>query len=76
MGYLTSKAQLLHGQHVDIIYLAAKGLRAKEISARLDISEETVKQRKTSIQRQIGVNNFVAAVNICAIAGLTLHPIK
>ncbi|KXF92236.1 MULTISPECIES: helix-turn-helix transcriptional regulator [Phaeobacter] len=76
MGYLTSKARLLHAQHIDVVYLAAKGLRAKEISAKLDISEETVKQRKTTVQRQIGVNNFVAAVNICAIAGLTLHPIK
>ncbi|WP_435659723.1 response regulator transcription factor [Leisingera caerulea] len=76
MGYLTSKAQLLHPQHIDVVYLAAKGYRAKEISAKLEISEETVKQRKASIQSRIGVNNFTAAVNICAIAGLTLHPIK
>lgn len=76
MGYLAQKAQLLLPQHVDVVYLAAKGYRAKEISAKLDISEETVKQRKTAIQGKIGVNNFLAAVNICAIAGLTLHPIK
>ncbi|UWQ77628.1 LuxR C-terminal-related transcriptional regulator [Leisingera sp. S132] len=76
MGYLTTKAQLLLPQHIDVVYLAAKGYRAKEISAKLDISEETVKQRKTAVQSKIGVNNFTAAVNICAIAGLTLHPIK
>ena len=66
----------LSPQHIEVVYLAANGYRAKEVANKLYLSEETVKQRKAAIQRQIGVNNFLAAVNVCAIAGLTLHPIK
>lgn len=76
MKSLVTKAAQLSPQHIEVVYLAANGYRAKEVANKLYLSEETVKQRKAAIQRQIGVNNFLAAVNVCAIAGLTLHPIK
>ena len=76
MKSLVTKAAQLSPQHIEVVYLAANGYRAKEVANKLYLSEETVKQRKAAIQRQIGVNNFLAAVNVFAIAGLTLHPIK
>lgn len=73
---LTERASNLRPAQKELVYLFANGFRAKEVANLFDISEDTIKQRKQLIQRQIGVNNFLVVVNICARAGITFHPIN
>jgi|GEM_PF-3915342 len=71
---LMARAQSLTLTQKDLVFLFANGHLAKEVAEIMQISVDTVKQRKSFIQRHIGVNSFMAVVNVCACAGLTIHP--
>lgn len=73
---LTARAEGLSNSQKDLVYLFANGYLGKQVSEIMQISIDTVKQRKLAIQRQLGVNSFMAVVNVCACAGLTIHPIN
>lgn len=76
LDHLKNRALSLSQDQKDLVYLFANGHRAKEVAAIYNLSEDGIKQRKLTIQRTIGVNNFLVVVNICAQAGITLHPIN
>ena len=73
---LMARAHALTLAQKDLVFLFANGHLAKEVAEIMQISVHTVKQRKLFIQRHIGVNSFMAVVNVCACAGLTIHPIN
>lgn len=76
LKHLTGLAQSLSEGQKELVALFAAGLRAKQVADYFSISEEAIKQRKATIQRYLGVNNFLVVVNLCAMAGLTVPRIR
>ena len=74
--HLAKKTNSLSIEQKELVFLFANGLRAKQIAAHFGVSEATIKQRKLAVQNLLGVTNFLVAINICAYAGLTIHPIN
>ena len=74
--HLIARTEILSTNQVDLVALFANGLRAKQVAELFEVSEEAIKQRKSTIQNQLGVNNFLVVVNLCAMAGLTLPRIS
>ncbi|MFY0623877.1 MAG: autoinducer binding domain-containing protein [Pelagimonas sp.] len=66
LAHLTAKARSLSQQQKDLVFLFSMGLRSKEVAAEFGISEDAVKQRKLTILKHIGANNFLVAVNVCS----------
>lgn len=60
----------LTGRERQVLRAAAHGERSKEIAARLDISERTVKAHLASIYNKLGVDSRAAAVATAAGLGL------
>jgi DNA-binding CsgD family transcriptional regulator len=61
---MQQKLSLLTGREREVLALAAKGLRSREIAARLEISEPTVKTHLHHAYRKLGVTNRVEATNV------------
>ena len=64
---------LLTLREIDIVRLVARGLRNKEIAAKLSITEGTVKIHLNRIYDKLGVHNRVELTNV-ARAQRILHP--
>jgi FixJ family two-component response regulator len=64
------RAQLaaLTGREREVLELAAQGLHAKEIAARLGISPRTVEVHKTHIMEKLGVRNIAELVRFALAA--------
>ena len=61
---------LLTAREREVLELAARGDRSKEIAARLGITERTVKAHLDSIYNKLGVDSRAAAVSIAMQKGL------
>ena len=61
---------LLTERERQILLVAAEGLSAREIAARLDLAERTVTTHLTNIYAKLGVHGRVAAISAAARAGL------
>ncbi|WP_057465647.1 autoinducer binding domain-containing protein [Pseudovibrio sp. POLY-S9] len=59
-----------------LVQLTAQGFRAKEIAFHFNVSEATIKQRKSKIQDIIGINNFTCITSLAARAGFAFNPIN
>jgi DNA-binding CsgD family transcriptional regulator len=64
LQHLTERGRKLSQPQKDLVFLFSMGLRSKEVAAEFGISEDAVKQRKLTILKQLGANNFLVAVNI------------
>ena len=73
LDVLTRKTEALREEQKLLIQLFAQGLRAKEVAYMLQVSEDTIKQRKLRIQAQIGVNNFNAVLALAGRCGFAFH---
>jgi DNA-binding CsgD family transcriptional regulator len=51
-------------REVEVLRLAARGLRSAEIAARLEIAVPTVKRHLTTVYRKLGVENRVEATTL------------
>lgn len=66
-----SAVQSLTDRELGILRLVAEGLPNKEIAARLDLAEKTVKHHMTALMRKLGVTNRVEAALLAQRDGLT-----
>lgn len=66
---LSYPSNQLSQREIDILSLAAEGLSRKEMSARLYISDETVKSHFKNIYQKLGVNSKISAVRIAQDRG-------
>lgn len=73
---LCEKVARLNPLQRSLIQLTAQGWRAKEIAFFFDVSQDAIKQRKSTIQKQIGLNNFTCVTALAARAGFAFHPIN
>ena len=55
----------LTGRQVDVVQWLAKGKSTAEIAMILGISPRTVQKHLETIYRQLGVENRLAAMNLC-----------
>lgn len=76
LDHLANKALNLTVKQKELVYLFATGKRSAEVGFIMGISISTINQYKTTITGSLGLNSFIAAINICARAGLTYHPIN
>jgi len=76
LNHLCKKTNQLNPLQKTLIQLCAQGFRGKEIAHYFEISEEAVKQRKSTIQKLIGVNNFTCVTALAARVGFAFHPIN
>jgi len=68
---LGANACLLNAQQRELVALFAHGMRASMVAQYFEVTEDAIKLRKRRIESIIGVNNFLAVVHICAVAGVT-----
>jgi len=73
---LMENARQLSDSQQELVNLFAFGLRAKQVAAEMGITTEAVKQRKLTIQKTLGVDNFLVAVNICSRMDALRHLIN
>ncbi|SMX27266.1 Autoinducer binding domain protein [Pelagimonas phthalicica] len=73
---LVNKARSLSAGQLDLVNLFAMGLRTKEVAATFGVSIDAIKQRKLTIQRHIGVTNFLVVVNVCTRVDVENHLIN
>jgi NarL family two-component system response regulator YdfI len=67
----SSRAELsLTNREREVLAGVARGERSKEISARLGLSERTVKAYLSSIYDKLGVDSRAAAIAVAAERGL------
>lgn len=66
----TDSTLTLTGRELEVLQLAAKGERNKEIAYKLGITERTVKAHLQSIYQKFGVDSRAAAVAVAAGMGL------
>jgi LuxR family transcriptional regulator len=66
LAHITNKARSLSQQQKDLVFMFSMGMRSKEVAVEFGISEDAVKQRKLTILKHIGANNFLVAVNVCS----------
>jgi DNA-binding NarL/FixJ family response regulator len=72
---LSASANPLTTRELDIIHLIADGLSNHQISSRLRISDQTVKNHVTAILRKLGATDRAQAVLICLRSGwIDLQP--
>lgn len=74
MKHLITKAQNLSFVQRHMVYMFANGAMAKQVAVEHSVSVNAIKQRKERVKDALGVNSFTAVVNVCALAGITLHP--
>ncbi|MFZ5820481.1 MAG: LuxR C-terminal-related transcriptional regulator [Chloroflexota bacterium] len=67
---LTDSTLTLTGRELEVLQLAAKGERNKEMAYKLGITERTVKAHLQSIYQKFGVDSRAAAVAVAAQKGL------
>lgn len=68
---LAQNALSLSKEQCEMVALFAHGMRAAHVAHYFEITEDAIKLRKRRIEHLLGVNNFLAAVHICAVAGVT-----
>lgn len=66
----TDSTLTLTGRELEVLQLAAKGERNKEIAYKLGVTERTVKAHLQSIYQKFGVDSRAAAVAVAAGMGL------
>jgi NarL family two-component system response regulator YdfI len=66
----TESTLTLTGRELEVLQLAAKGERNKEMAYKLGITERTVKAHLQSIYQKFGVDSRAAAVAVAAGKGL------
>ncbi len=69
---LTLNAMRLSQEQCELVALFANGMRASHVAHYYEVSEDAIKLRKRRIEAILGVNNFLAAVHVCAVAGVTV----
>lgn len=68
---LTCNAGKLTREQCELVALFAHGMRAARVAHYFDVTEDAIKLRKRRIETILGVNSFLAAVHVCAVAGVT-----
>ncbi|MGH0001324.1 autoinducer binding domain-containing protein [Pseudovibrio ascidiaceicola] len=76
LNQLCEKTKQLNPLQKTLVQLSAQGCRSKEIAHYFEVSEEAIKQRKSKIQKLIGVNNFTCVTALAARVGFAFHPIN
>lgn len=76
VDHLIAQTEKLSPQQCELVELFANGHRAKDVARHFAISENAVKQRKLTIERKLGVANFLCVINICAMSGLTIPRVR
>lgn len=71
MGRLVENARRLNKDQCELVSLFAHGMRAGRVAHYFEVSEDAVKLRKRRVESLLGVNNFLAVVHVCAVAGVT-----
>jgi DNA-binding CsgD family transcriptional regulator len=72
LNRLADNAALLSNRQRELVALFAHGMRASQVAHYFERSEDAIKLRKRRIEQILGVNNFLAAVHVCAVAGVTV----
>lgn len=66
----TNRSSPLTNRELEVLQLVASGLRNKEISDRLQLSDRTVRFHVENIHRKLGVQNRTGAVKVATELGL------
>lgn len=72
MEKLVQNTGRLNKDQCELVSLFAHGMRAGRVAEYFEVSEDAIKLRKRRIETLMGVNNFLAVVHICAVAGVTV----
>lgn len=62
--------ETLTHREIEVLQLAAEGMRNKEIAARLEISEQTVQVHMKNVHGKLHVRDRVAAINLARRRGI------